>query len=531
MRKRLFAFGVVSSFVACDSSIVATDAAPADATTADVQSPDGSPDGSSGETGAPGAFGLTLATIAGKAVGTTNTFSSSSLRATWTPPAGVDHVRLVLTGGSDTLTFNAAKDAKTLDLTDLNSSTSYTASVFTCADNACASPTAATGGTSTADVPAESWVLQASGDSVDKATKIVSDGNVRIHAIVYGKDAPAAQLGRTQLYYGPQPGGANVTGLIVGPAKQVATTDVSTLVAFESLAGSSGIEKPTTSATWITDVMTGQAVPLAGTLGEKIRLYFESPGADFKTRILYVDSVDGYVGRDFNKGTETRCRTAADYNTGGSCEAKLAIGVAGDTGDWGLALANVRQFKIGVKTLDDWRWRGETGTFVWVTIDQTTGCTTDSHNQAYATWDGSGWKFQKDSKGCPLLMSDAQAPSPLHLGGARFKMYFGMPSDKTGATSGSKLPFPGSKHVVYANGARSGDATIVDYADWDARSAARDVTFLWPSGKVLSASEEGYLDDFVHVTPTFDKSLQVAYLAMTDGNMPPFSVAAVLANP
>ncbi len=504
---------------ACSASGTATDAG-----LADSQTPDGS---------ANGALGLVLDKIATATVGTTPTFSSSSLRATWAPPSGVDHVRFSLTGGGDTLTFDAKPSATTLDLTDLHSSTSYTASVLLCADATCGTPTAAAGGSASADVPAEVWAMQGTGDGVTKATKIVADGNVRIHAIAYGKDAPAAQLGRTQLYYGPQPNpqGAKVEGLVVGLAKQVASATVSTLDAFESLAGSSGAEKPTTAAKWITNVMTGQGVPLGGSLGEKIRLYFEAPGADGKTRILYVDSADGYVGRDFNTGSDTRCRSAADYDTGGGCEAKLAIGVAGDTGDWGLSLSNVRQFKIGVKTLDDWRWRGETGTFMWVTIDQTTGCTTASHNQAFAVWDGTGWKFQKDASGCPLLMSDAQAPSPLHLGGARFKMYFGTPSDRTGATTSSKLPFLGPKRVVYANGARTGAADTVDYADWDARASARDVTFVWPSGTALTATEEGYLDDFVHLTPTFDKSLQVAYLAITDGTMSPFSVVAILANP
>jgi hypothetical protein len=487
-----------------------------------VPATDGGADGQSG------ALGLAINTIAGATVGTTATFSSSSLRATWTAPSGIDHVRLSLTGGGDTFVFDAKPGATALDLTDLHSSTSYTISASLCADAACATPTPA-GSSLTADVPAEVWGLQGSGDGVTKATKIVADGNVRIHAIAYGKDAPAAQLGRTRLYYGPQPN--VVQGLVVGLAKQAASATVSTLDSFESLAGSSGVEKPTPTATWITDVMTGQAVPLGGALGEKIRHYFESPGSDGKTRILYVDSADGYVGRDFNSGADTRCRSGVDYAAGGGCEAKLAIGVAGDTGDWGLAMTNVRQFKIGVKTLDDWRWRGETGTFMWVTIDQTTGCTTASHNQAFAAWDGTGWKFQKDASGCPLLMSDAQAPSPLHLGGARFKMYFGTPSDRTGANTSSKLPFPGPKRVVYANGARTGATDTVDYADWDARTSARDVTFVWPSGTALTTTEEGYLDDFVHLTPTFDKSLQVAYLAMTDGTMSPFSVVAILANP
>ena len=530
MKQSLIPFGtfsVLTGFVACTDATSTADAGVLDATSADVQILDGSVNDAAID-----ALGLTLATIVSKSVGTTSTFSSSSLRATWTPPTGIDHVRLQLQGGGDTLTFNAAAGATTLDLADLNSSTSYTATALLCADAACASPTAAAGGSVAAEVPAESWVVQGSGDGTDSATKVVSDGNVRIHAIAYGKDAPAAQLGRTQLYYGPQPmPPAGVKGLVVGPAKQVATSDVSTLNAFESLAGSSGVENATTATPWITEVATGQAVPLAGTLGEKIRLYFEALGADGKTRIVYVDSADGYVGRDFNKGSDTRCRSLADYGTGGGCEAKLAIGVTGDTGDWGLSVANARQFKIGVKTLDDWRWRGEVGTFMWVTVDQTTGCTTASHNQAFTVWDGTTWKVQKDANNCPLLLSDAQAPSPLHLGGGRFKMYFGTPSDETGRDKSSKLPFPGPKRVVYANGARTGEATTVDFADWDTRSSARDVTFLWPSGKALSAKEEGYLDDFVHLTPTFDKSLQVAYLAMTDGSKPPFSVLAILANP
>jgi hypothetical protein len=255
-------------------------------------------------------LGLAVSRIAAAAVGTTATFSSSSLRATWTAPSGIDHVRLSATGGGDTFVFDAKAGASTLDVTDLHSSTSYTISASLCADAACASPTPA-GSSVTADVPAEVWGLQGSGDGVTKATKIVSDGNVRIHAIAYGKDAPAAQIGRTQLYYGPQPNpqGAKVEGLVVGLAKQVASPTVSTLDAFESLAGSSGLEKPTTGAKWITNVMTGQAVPLGGSLGDKIRLYFEAPGSDGKTRILYVDSADGYVGRDFNSRAGERCNS------------------------------------------------------------------------------------------------------------------------------------------------------------------------------------------------------------------------------
>jgi hypothetical protein len=107
-----------------------------------------------------------------------------------------------------------------------------------------------------AATPQETWQLQGTGSTVSTLTKIVPDGNVKIHAFRHGDDAPAP------------------------------------LVA---------------------DVATGQAVPVSASAGGLVRLYFEAPGADGKTRILRLDSRDGWNGLDFNAGAPTVCSTTLDF--------------------------------------------------------------------------------------------------------------------------------------------------------------------------------------------------------------------------
>src|SRR5204863_5377213 len=89
-----------------------------------------------------------------------------------------------------------------------------------------------------------------------------------------------------------------------------------------------------------TGVNLFQAVPLAPASDAPderpvVRLFFEAPGRGGRQRIVYLDSQDGYEGRDFHRGAPTRCDTAADYGIGGGCEPALAIGVDIDGPDGG----------------------------------------------------------------------------------------------------------------------------------------------------------------------------------------------------
>ena len=93
------------------------------------------------------------------------------------------------------------------------------------------------------------------------------------------------------------------------------------------------------------------------------------------------------------------------------------------------------------------------------------------------------------------------------------------------------LPFLGPKKLIYADGSFSGSTSTVDFEDWEAQAAARDVVFLWPNGDQMDARAEGYIDDYHFLTPTGDANLQVMYITITDGAMVPIAVAAILLNP
>ena len=208
----------------------------------------------------------------------------------------------------------------------------------------------------------------------------------------------------------------------------------------------------------------------------------------------------------------------------------VAIGVEGDAGGW-PRVSNARQFKVGVATADDWRWDGAAGMFMVFTLDAIPGCTAATHNQAYAVWNGTTWQVQYAATGCPKVMSSMQAAHPLHVGGARYKLYYGDPSIAGGRVAGSQLPFLGPKKLLYADGATSGAAATVEFEDWEPVSRGRYLTFLWPDGSALDATNEGYIDDFTVLAPTGTLALQVMYIAITDGIVAPFAASAVLLNP
>ncbi len=375
------------------------------------------------------------------------------------------------------------------------------------------------------------WHLQGSGSTVAGLAPIVSDGNVRISATRFGADAPADVAGHVQIYYGPK--ATNPQALTVGVTSLAASAgNPASYLSFTSLASSSGLKSPPSPATLVKQVATGQGVPLSAGLGGKVRLFFEAQGADGKTRIFHVDSADGYTGRDFHAGAPTQCSATADYEAGGGCaptrgDRRRGRRRAGPT----RRFLNARQNKVGWPVLDDWRWNGAAGTFMVFTTDNIAGCTTLNMNHGYALWDGAAWAVQVDAGGCPKLFKGAQAMLPMHIGGARYKMYYGDTTDTTGRLN-SQLPFLGPKKLIYATRRRDRQLR----RRWISRtgkrsSAGRDVVFLWPDGSLLDATAEGYIDDFHFLAPTGSLDLQVAYIAITDGVQVPTAVAAVLANP
>jgi hypothetical protein len=295
------------------------------------------------------------------------------------------------------------------------------------------------------------------------------------------------------------------------------------------MAGTTGLLSPVTSSTLVKAVATGQGVPLSAAMGGKVRLFFEAQGADLKTRIMYLDSQDGYIGRDFNAGASGLCSTTEDYQSGG-CVPTVAIGVEGDATLGNLRIANARQFKLGYPILTDWRWTGATGTFMVFTTDANAACTTFNQNHGYAVWDGARWNVQHAPDGCPKLFKGIQAGFPMHLGGAKYKMYYGNPTVTTGRVSGSGLPFLGPKTLIYADGANTGTAAV-DFEDWEPMAIARNVIFLWPNGDQLDDTAEGYIDDFHFLAPTGSLSLQVMYMAITNSAISPIGASAVLLNP
>ncbi len=490
--------------------------------------------GSASLTG-PGGFVLqwspnfAVGTVAAAHAGSAALASSTQLSLSWNAPANIGAARYevsVTEVASGAVSVHAATSSP-LRLEGLKSATAYRFEVKACEASVCYAQPAAV---ANAETPAETWQFKGTGATFAGLSRVVADGNVKLHALRLGEGAGAQLAGRLRLYYGAA--GPGNRGLAVATTANAAdAADPSSYLAFASRAGAAGLIDPPSPSLLVRSVATGQAVALAPALGARIRLFFEAAGADNRTRILWVDSHDGYAGLDFNSGAAGVCSTSADYSAGGGCAPTVAIGVEGDASSGWPRIANARQFKIGVPTAADWRWDGSAGTFMVFTVDAIPGCTSASHNQAYAVWSGTAWQVQYDATGCPKHLASAQAAHPLHLGAARYKLYYGDPSDATGRIAGSQLPFLGPKKVLYADGALTGDASRVDFEDWEPVARGRPLTFLWPDGTALDARAEGYIDDFSVLAPTGSLGLQVLYVAITDGTVAPFTAVAVLLNP
>lgn len=473
--------------------------------------------------------GLVVAQTETRTVAGRSLASSSRLLLNWIAPAGgaVDHHEITAVDivGNTRVSVQVPGSATSVTLTGLKSATPYSLVVRSCQDSACTR--AASAAAVSATTPTEVWQLQGTGHTVATLLQPVADGNARLSATRFGPDAGSV-ANTVQFYYGPR----GVSGLAVASSATVSAASPASYLSFTSHAANTGLRSPTGASSGIQAIMTGQGVPLSAALGAKLRLFFEANDADGRTRIYSVDSVDGYVGRDFNvSAAASTCTTSADYQPNGNCPATLRVGVQADGANGNDRLNAARQHKLAWPNLDDWRWDGAAGSFMVVTVDAIAGCTTATHNQAYAVWDGSRFVVQYASDGCPKLFKNAQAAVPMHLGGARYKLYFGDPSVTSGRVAGSALPFVGPKKLIYADGASTSAAQTVEFEDWETVAQARQVQFLWPDGEALDDKAEGYIDDFHVLAPTGSLDLQVLYLTITDGVVIPFAAAAVLLNP
>ena len=466
----------------------------------------------------------------GVPVGSRQIFSSSRLVVSWTSDESdpTHHFEVIARESVQGTEVRATVAAGTTSVTvsGLKAATSYAVTVVACGNDACAQSSASATATGTTDT--EYWQLRGTGNSVSGLTKAVSDGNARLSATRLGPDAdPVAN--HVQLYYGPMNANRQsplAVAVASGPAD---AANPNSFLTFSSRAGSSGLISPPTPSSLITQVNTGQGVPIAKERGGFVRLFFEAQGADGRTRAMSIDSKDGFYGLDFNAGAAMTCSTAADYSRGGGCEPTVAIPVDGDL-NGNSRINHSRQFKVAWPTLDSPHWDMATGSFMVFTSDRVTGCSEFQQNHGYAVWDGVKWVVQYRDNGCPKLFTSAQAAFPFHSGGARYRLYYGDPSITIGRGS-SNLPFLGPKKLIYADGAVSGVPRVVDFEDWEPQTAARDVAFLWPDGTQMDARAEGYIDDYHFLTPTGDANLQVMYITITDGAIAPISVVALLRNP
>ena len=479
------------------------------------------------------AAGLTAPTLVAEAApvgteaaSTLGLRSSSRAEVRWSAP-GAAAVRIVLETG-DHATARVEVGAQGVAAFDsLPSDATLTVRAVACADAACTvtGPEAV----ATFELPEETWQLVGSGEALAGLSTVASDGQAKIWGHIAGPEAGAAYAGRVVLYYGTAMRPPDIVGQTLGVAtgaRVLSADDPGSWAPLTLHPAAAGFVSPQPRGTPVGDIMTGQGVPLRS---GGVRLYFESNAADGKTRILSVTSADGLVGLDFNTSPNSSlCRTPADYAAGGSCEARLEVEAAATPGPGKVPkVQNVRQFKLGFPTRDDWRWDEAAGTFMFVTLDRGGACNYPGFaNQGYLVWSGTSWDAALRADGCPAVLPDAQAPAPVHLGGVRYKLYHGTPGDRTGAGA-TMLPFLGPKRVRYADGARTGDPGRVDFDDWEA--TPRETRWIWPNGRQLTPTEEGYIDDFVFLAPT--DAFQLAYVVITDGTAMPRPAVAVLRNP
>jgi len=458
--------------------------------------------------------------------------SAAKLVVSWQAPNGsVDHYEVsAASEAAPSETTSVAGDETDITIALLRSATSYSVSLIACMNADCSERSS--GGEATATTAEETWQIHGSGSSYDSATRVVDDANTKASTIVYGEGAPDGFDDLIQLYYDPV--GAADKGIRIATVSGATTGDPDSVSHFTAIAGVGLNRKDDPNAGEVVGPLTFQVVPMNEQLGGNVRLFFEGTidGTD-KAQLYSVDSVDGYVGRDFHTGSETLC-AFDDITATGACPTTEVFGFSDGSNE---AFREIRQAKLVLPRLDDWRWDGGANTPMVITLHLSDGyrhCSDTFFNAAYAIYDGDGWHAATDDDGCPNSWPGVQAPLPVHVGGPRYKLYFNNNLSTTGTMGPANMGGSKPIKVMYADARSSGDEAIVDFEDWDGSLVAREVRFVWPDGTELSEDDESRLDDYEVYAPTDDPDFLVMYANMscTDGSCGvPFVGMAVLLNP
>lgn len=475
---------------------------------------------------------VTVANINTQTVGTSTFTASSKLKVTWNPPAGytVDHYVVTAAEGikSTKVTMTVPPTQATDTLTELKSGTTYSVTVKACQNAACTNYLDCSG-TSTGTTSEEYWQLQGTGDTTTTLTKIVADGNVLNYAFVYGSWAPTPALdGYIRYYYTP----ANTTQKGTKPAISdylPVTNTNSTVTSFTGFAGTgltydgyvSGNGSPKT-------IGQAQAIPYNGT----INMFFEANMDDQFARIFRINSKDGYTGLDFNSGASTICTNPTDFTTSGGCPLTQILGVESDPVPfYNPSITDIRQFKIGYRTMDSWLWTGADSTYMTPTFDFNTTVVcgeTYKFTTGFVLYDSINdkWNLQYSSALCPYYFDGMQAPSSVHRGGNKYKLYYNQNATLKGVPHNPQTDTKPMK-VIYAER----DNGQIKFEDWESVSNSRNLNYLWPNGDLLTVAQESKLDDYHFFAPTNDMEFQVQYTNISNGVTQPFVTAAVLLNP
>jgi hypothetical protein len=432
--------------------------------------------------------------------------SSSALTLSFSEytEAPVDHYRAVIDTGETT-----TAPEPPLTFRGLRSDTTYEVTLTACLDADCSDEGPSV--TEEGRTDQETWRIGGTGASIEDAFELVPEGNVQAHALTLGSWAGDDE-GLIQMYYLPLRG-AEPYGIRVATTAKVPTD-------FDSASFFVEVDDAGLAETNVEPVPyrfggTPQGVPIMGDEGVAMRLFMEVTQPDMPVELGYLDSQDA-LGRDFHPGESTLC-DETDYEIGGECELSF-IDVVG------------RQFKMVYPTAQTSLWDEARHTPMFVTMhgEQVEGCSDYLFNAAYVVWDGRNWIVKEEADGCPVLFPAVQAPSPLHLGGTKYKLYFHRNDASEPGDSETNKPF----QVIYGDASLTGDPTVLDATDWESSLDGRNIRVEWPNGTPFPNDHETRLDDYSHILPTGDTALQVMYSNISTPDSPvPFIGALQLMNP
>lgn len=477
--------------------------------------------------------GVTAAHINPQTYGTYTVYSASKLKVSWTAPMSftVDHYEIVasesIKGTTESLAVPVSQLSDTLEL--LKSGTAYTINVRACADASCASYMVCGANETTITTWDEYWQVQGTDSGFTDASHLISDANTLNYAFVYDSSwAPSGFGGKIRYYYNP----LSVSEKGAKPAVTTSpgvTGNLPSVTTFGTDPGTGFFVNPSSCPTTDNAInFIGQtiAVPFNG----KVRMFMEATSDDNHSRLYQIDSQDGYIGKDFDSSGDSACRcSSGDFVFGADCSLDTVMGVSTDPNfSQNQKINHIRQFKIGYPMRNDWLWDGSDKTFMVATIDLTdlNGPNTYKMTQAFAHYDSltQQWAFEYNGT-YPKMFDGMQAPSIVHLGGNKYKMYFSY----NWALKNQMIGFTTKEvRVVYGYD----DDGMIYFNDWESVPQGRNVHYLWPNNIELTQPYETQFDDFHMFMPTGDPDFQVMYTNVgIPPSMIPFVNYCLLLNP